>query len=109
MPRSRLWHRPETRGSTVVTEGWAGSPRESPRTSRSDDLERELALVDRLLGLEAQLAEQSLTFALTPSEQLRVEQQIGRMRSSLNWRVGRLVAAPVTLLSRRLSGRQRAR
>lgn len=91
-----------------MTKGWEGSPREVPRSNKSDDFERELALVDRVLGLEAQLAEQSVTFALTPSEQLRAEQQIARMRSSLGWRVGRIVAAPATLLGRRLGGRQRA-
>lgn len=92
-----------------MTEAWAGSPHESPQSGGSNDRERELALVDRVLGLEAQLAEQSLSFALTPSEQLRAEQQIGRMRTSLEWRVGRVVAAPFSVFSRRPGGRPRAR
>ena len=85
-----------------MAEEWAGSPRESPRSRESDDYERELALVDRILGLEAQLAEQSVDFALTPSEQLRVEQQIIRMRSSLAWRFGQIASAPVTAFTHRL-------
>jgi len=91
-----------------VADGWAGSPREFPKDRTTDDYERQLALVDRVLGLEAQLAEQSVDFVLTPSEQLRAEQQIDRMRSSLGWRVGRIISAPATLIGRRLGGRTRA-
>lgn len=83
-----------------MPEGWISSE-ESPRSHASDDYERELGLVDRVLGLEAQVAELSVDFDLTPSEKLRVEQQLDRMRRSLAWRVGRIVTAPVTIVLRR--------
>lgn len=83
-----------------MTEGWASS-QESPRSRASDDYERQLGLVDRVLGLEAQVAELSVDFDLTPSEKLRVEQQLDQMRRSLGWRVGRIVTAPMTVITRR--------
>ncbi|MBW4032811.1 MAG: hypothetical protein HIU88_09120 [Acidobacteria bacterium] len=90
-----------------MTDGWSESSRESPRSRESDDYERELALIDRILGLEAQLAEQSVDFALTPSEQLRVEQQIARMRGSLTWRFGQIAATPLNIVSHRMGRRKR--
>jgi hypothetical protein len=83
-----------------MSEGWTSS-RESPSTPASDDYERQLGLVDRVLGLEAQLAELSIDSALTPSEQLRVEQQLDQMRRSLGWRIGRIITAPITVARRR--------
>jgi len=83
-----------------MTEGWISS-QESADSKASDDYERQLGLVDRVLGLEAQVAELSIDFDLTPSEKLRVEQQLDQMRRSLGWRVGRVIAAPVTLARRR--------
>lgn len=90
-----------------MTEGWTGSSRESLQSRTTEDYERELALVDRVLGLEAQLAEQSVDFGLTPSEQLRAEQQIDRMRASLGWRVGRILSAPVSKIGHRFGWRPR--
>jgi hypothetical protein len=55
-----------------------------------------------LIGLEVENAELSVTTSLTPSEQLRLEQQVARMRSSLEWRVGRVVTAPFRAVRRQL-------
>lgn len=84
-----------------MSDGWT-TAKESPRTSQSDAYERQLALINRILGLEAQVAELSIAFDLAPSQTLRAEQQIDRMRSSLGWRVGRVISAPVLLAKRRL-------
>jgi len=67
-----------------------------------DAARRQLALVDRMLGLEARNAELAIATRLTPSEQLAVEARLERMRSSASWRVGRVITAPVRMLRRRL-------
>lgn len=82
-----------------MSERWE-SPVEDPTKPEHLEAERQLALVDRLIGLEAENAELAVSTALTPSEQLRVEQQIGRMRNSLEWRVGRVLTAPVRAIRR---------
>lgn len=57
--------------------------------------ERQLALVDRIFGLEAQVARLSAVRSLGPSEQLLVEQELARLRSTVTWRTGRIVSAPL--------------
>jgi hypothetical protein len=84
-----------------VSERWE-SPAEVPTTPEHLAAERQLALVDRLIGLEAENAQLAVSTALAPSEQLRVEQQIARMRASFEWRVGRVVTAPFRALRGRL-------
>ncbi len=88
-----------------MSEGWVSS-QESPRTQASDDYERRLGLVDRILGLEAQVAEMSVDFDLTPSEKMRAEQRLDEMRRSFGWRVGRVITAPIAL-GRHLAKRAR--
>lgn len=66
-----------------------------------DRLERELTLVDRVIGLEAMVAELSSGTRLTPSEQLGVEHEIAAMRRSPEWRVARLITLPARVLRRR--------
>jgi hypothetical protein len=84
-----------------VTERWS-SPAESSSTPATREYERQLSLVDRILGLEARVAELSVEFDLAPEEKLRAEQMIQRMRSSLEWRIGRIVALPALVVRRRL-------
>lgn len=57
--------------------------------------ERELDLVDRVIGLEQQLAELRETAVIDPSARVSEERNLAAMRSSLTWRVGRLVMLPV--------------
>jgi hypothetical protein len=68
---------------------------------------RELALVDRVLGLEAQLAQASAF--MNPSRQRVVElenriagleQQLGGLQDTPTWRAGRVVLTPARLLRR---------
>ena len=62
--------------------------------------ERQLALVDRIFGLESQVARLSAARTLDPSEQLLVEQELARLRSTVTWRTGRIVSAPLRLALR---------
>jgi len=68
---------------------------------------RELALVDRIFGLEAQLAEISVfmnpdreRFDAQERELAGLRQQIAGIRGTTTWRVGRSVLAPLRVLKR---------
>jgi hypothetical protein len=59
---------------------------------------RQLALVDRIIGLQAEVAN------LQSSNMSReVRAQVNAVKSSTTWRVGRLVLSPVTVARRLLS------
>ena len=60
----------------------------------SDEL-RQLALVDRIIGLEAQVANLQAIGGGT-----ELKKQLKEMQSSTTWKVGRLVLAPVFLLQK---------
>jgi hypothetical protein len=81
--------------SESAEDSWAGHGVEIPTSDRVLSAERQLALVDRVLGLEAKLAEAAVVTTLTPTEQLRTEQQLATLRASLAWRVGRAATAPM--------------
>ncbi|WP_394769519.1 hypothetical protein [Lacisediminihabitans sp.] len=88
----------------VVTDAgnapWAGREDEARAPTRSLSPEQQLELVDRVKGLEAQLAQVAASRQLTPTEQLSAEQQLLELRRSLPWRVGRVVTIPVRVLQR---------
>lgn len=65
-------------------------------------LENLLQLSDRIMSLEAELAQVSTGRVLTPTEQLDAEQQLIAMRASLPWRVGRVVTIPLRVVRRML-------
>lgn len=73
---------------------WSAVERETVADERLLSAERQLALVDRIIGLEAQLAQLGASTPLAPSEQLRTEQELSRMRQSLTWRVGTSALRP---------------
>lgn len=85
---------------------WSGPEAELPGDDRGLSLEQQLALVDRVKSLEAQLAQLSGGRRLSPTAQLDAEQQLIAMRASLPWRVGRVVTIPLRILQR---WRQRSR
>ncbi|PWC04787.1 hypothetical protein DCE94_00020 [Agromyces badenianii] len=62
--------------------------------------QRQLALVDRVIGLEAALAQASAVTSLSPVDHLTVEFELARVKSSRAWRVGRLVVAPMAIAGR---------
>ncbi|MEO8908024.1 MAG: hypothetical protein ABI310_08105 [Microbacteriaceae bacterium] len=85
-------------------KSWSAPGVELPVSKRLLTAERQLALVDRVLGLEAQVAELGAVTTLTPTEQLRAEQQLQRLRDSPAWRIGRAATLPARV-ARRAIGR----
>jgi hypothetical protein len=77
-----------------------GAEAELPGGRDLASFERELALVDRVLGLQAQLAQLAAQSSLTPDQQLRTEQELALLRGSVTWRAGRVVSAPLRALQR---------
>jgi hypothetical protein len=79
---------------------WAGNEEMFPRNSVEGLLEEQLVLRDRIMGLEAQLAELGMGAHRTPSELLSAEQRIIAMQSSMAWRVGSALTDPRRVLRR---------
>lgn len=90
--------------SETDSGAWSGPQADLPNHRPEPSVERELALVDRVLGLEARVAELSVSSSLHPSEQLLVEQELARLRSSVTWRTGRIVSAPLRVALRVVRG-----
>ena len=59
---------------------------------------RELALVDRILGLEAEVARLSILVALPAGPRSGYDRMFSEVWRSRTWRVGRAVLAPVRAL-----------
>ncbi len=57
---------------------------------------RQLALVDRIIGLEAEVANLSATYGLGKV----TRDQIALVKSSTTWRVGRVVLSPLIFVSK---------
>jgi len=74
---------------------------------RMREQERQLALVDRVLGLEAQLAELTVASSLSAGQQLAAEKELARIRSSAEWRIARALTAPARVARRSLGRRAR--
>jgi len=79
-----------------MTENFPGQPIDPVRDAR------ELELVDRILGLQAELAHARAT-----SGHHDVQAQLDEIRASATWKAGRTVLSPVFLL-RRVLGRGRS-
>lgn len=96
--------RPTMRSSRTVnaptSDSWSAPEVESRAAHDHVEAERQLALVDRIIGLEAELAELAIASSLTPSEQLGAERQLIRLRATTAWRIGRLATAPVRIAKR---------
>ncbi len=81
--------------SSFVGGPWKGDEAEFPADANARRLEEQLVLRDRILGLEAELAELSAgARPSTPSEQLSVEQRLIEMRSSFAYRLGSAITNP---------------
>lgn len=87
-----------------MVESWSAGDAEIARSSEMADAEDRLVLIDRIAGLEAQIAELTAGAARQPSEQLSAEQQILALQSSLAWRLGSALTSPRRVL-RRVFGR----
>lgn len=79
---------------------WTAEGHESANDSLSAERERNLALVDRVLGLEAEVAQLSIASSLAPSDVLAAERRLGLLQRSSTWRIGRLVTAPGRVVMR---------
>jgi hypothetical protein len=66
--------------------------------------QRELALVDQIIGLQAALAQESVRNSPSRQRVEALETEIKAIKRSLTWRIGRLATAPMRV-ARRLSHR----
>lgn len=74
------------------------------RDLKFEQYQRELALVDQILGLRAALAQESVRNSPTRQRVEQLEHEISALRSSFTWRAGSLLLLPVRVV-RRLAGR----
>ena len=75
-----------------------------PEKERLEMQLRQLALVDRVLGLEAEVARLSASSPYAQSVRLDVERVQGELRAaheSATWMIGSAVLAPVRMIRRR--------
>lgn len=87
-----------------MTDPASDEPRRSAEHSLSP--EQQLELIDRVKSLESELAQVIVTRAVTPTEQLDAELRVVELRTSLQWRVGRIVTIPVRVVERRILRRR---
>src|SRR4051794_25881150 len=74
---------------------WSSSRPDSQPSDEQLRAERELELLDRVIGLEQQIRELKSANLLSPSEVVAVERTMAHMQTSLTWRAGRLVTLPI--------------
>ena len=82
-------------------------PTKRPTTEQLASEERLLALVDRVIGLEAELARASIYFSPTKDdfdvlerEMQGLRQQLAAVHATRTWKAGRLVLTPLRILKR---------
>ena len=86
--------------SDSVVGGWKGEEALPAQPPYSRIFEEQLVLLDRIAGLEAQLAELRREADRTPSEALSAEQLVIQMQSSLAWRLGNALTNPRRVIRR---------
>ncbi|MGR0320255.1 hypothetical protein [Agromyces sp. ZXT2-3] len=93
--------------SAVPESNWSAGRPDTGLTPEERAAEQHLELLDRVIGLEQQVAELQSTGLLGPSETIAVERNLAAMRSSMTWRAGRLVTLPIRaakVVKRRILG-----
>lgn len=82
-------------------------PTKRPTPEQLASEERVLALVDRVIGLEAELARASIYFSpakddfdVLEREMQGLRQQLAAVHATRTWKAGRLVLAPLRILKR---------
>jgi hypothetical protein len=69
-----------------------------------DRYQRELALIDQVIGLQAALAQESVRNSPSRQRVEALEAEIKAIKRSVTWRVGRMVTTPMRI-ARRVSHR----
>ncbi|MES2171343.1 MAG: hypothetical protein V4479_11570 [Actinomycetota bacterium] len=77
-----------------VPTAWSAEEAPIPEVVTAKALEDRLTLIDRIVALEARLAEFEGSAETNPTETLNAEQKLVVMESSMQWRVGGLVTHP---------------
>jgi hypothetical protein len=80
--------------SDSVVDGWKGDEALPALPPYPRIFEEQLVLLDRIAGLEAQVAELRRDADRTPSEALSAEQLVIQMQSSFAWRLGNALTDP---------------
>ena len=81
---------------SVAPEANWSEGRPGSALSREEQLvERELELLDRVIGLEQQVRELQSANLLGPSEAVAIERNLSAMQNSITWRAGRAVTLPI--------------
>lgn len=62
--------------------------------------QRQLALVDQVIGLQAALAQECVRNSPSRQRVEELEAEILALRRSVTWRVGRLIMSPIRMLRR---------
>lgn len=70
--------------------------------SQFEQYQRQLALVDEIIGLKASLAQEAVRNSPSRLRLEQVEHEIRELRGSTTWRVGRLVMSPARVFRRLL-------
>ncbi len=83
---------------------WEADEAPLPADARANELIARLGLVDRIVALEARLAEYDAA-ANNPTTTLTAEQRLLALQSSLAWRLGSLLTNPGRIV-RRLTARR---
>jgi len=78
---------------------WTSSAEVVPGAEQRDRA-RELQLVDRVLGLEAENARLSTRHLLTPTAELAAEERLEQLSESAAWRLGWLLTSPLRIVRR---------
>jgi hypothetical protein len=77
---------------------WSDARPEARVSAEAELAEQQLALVDRIIGLEQQVKELQNARLLSPSETVAVEGHLAGIRASPTWRAGRIVTLPLRTL-----------
>lgn len=74
---------------------WLESRGDALPTPAMIEAERELALIDRVIGLETQVDELRRLDRLDPASALVQRESVAALKQTLTWRAGRIVTLPI--------------
>ena len=74
---------------------WLESRGDALPTAAMVEAEHELALIDRVIGLEAQVEELRRLDRLDPASALAQRESVAALKQTITWRAGRIVTLPI--------------